>query len=163
MLCTKKAIAWSTQNKTSADSIGVQFIEQPRALVDANNKPTKGQRSYTTHNLTSRYPAILTQSLPLNWVPELAVLDGMFLIHVKPFRTKATFQDYKLLLQRFVQPHFKKGTKEVHVLFDKPTESGFNPKQWDQLGRDEDQVKENNTHTCTYNISDATKVPSNWK
>jgi len=74
------------------------------------------------------------------------------LIHVKPFRTKATFQDYKLLLQRFVQPHFKKGKMEAHVLFDKPPESGFNPKQWEQSGRDEDQVKENNTHVHTTSV-----------
>ena len=39
-LCTKRAIAWATKHGTDTNCIGMQFIEQPRALVDVNNKPT---------------------------------------------------------------------------------------------------------------------------
>lgn len=66
--CTKRAIAWAKQHNTSAECIGMQFIEQPRALVNADNKPTKGQKSYTTHNLETRYPSIISKSLPDNWI-----------------------------------------------------------------------------------------------
>lgn len=38
---TNCAIAWANQHQTATDSIGVQFIEYPRAFVDVN-KPTKG-------------------------------------------------------------------------------------------------------------------------
>ena len=96
----------------------MQFIEQPRALVDTNNKPTKGQKSNMTQNLVARYPSIISQSVPDGWTPELVVLDGMFLVHVKPFGTNNTFKDYSmLLLRRFVQPHFKGGANKLHVIF----------------------------------------------
>lgn len=106
--CTKQAIAWAQQHSTSADCIGMQFVEQPRALVDVNNKPTKGQKSYTKNQLSTRYSSILCKRVPENWVPEMVVLDGMFNIHVKPFGGNGTYQDHvKMLLRRFVQPHFK--------------------------------------------------------
>ena len=138
----------------------MQFIEQPRAFVDIHNMPTKGQKSYITKNLAARYSTILDKSLPDQWIPELAVIDGMFLIHVKPFGRDTHFKEYvRLLLRRFIQPHFKQGTREVHVLFDKPPQSNFNPKQWEQEKRDMQQT----TSTHIHDISDTTRVPSNWK
>ena len=161
-ICTKRAIAWASQHQTTADCLGVQYIEQPRAFVDANNKPTKGQKSFITQHLAARYTTIINKSLPDQWTPELVVIDGMFLVHVKPFGSKTTFADYvRLLLRRFVQPHFKKGTKEVHILFDKSQQSNFNPKQWEQETRDEGQKQ--NTHIHIHDIHNSTKVPSNWK
>ena len=73
----------------------MQFIEQPRALVDTNNKPTKGQKSNMTQNLVARYPSIISQNVPDGWTPELVIL---FLVHVKPFGTNNTFKDYTMLL-----------------------------------------------------------------
>ena len=160
-LCTKRAIAWTNKHDTNANCIGMQFIEQPRALVDVNNKPTKGQKSFITKNLTARYATIISKSLPDKWNPELVVLDGMFLIHVKPLGRSTNFVEYaRLLLRRFVQPHFCRGSKEVHMLFDKQPQTGFNPKQWEQEERDTNHVK--NIHTHTLDISDTTEVPSNW-
>ena len=84
----------------------------------------------------------------------------MFLIHVKPFGRDTHFKEYvRLLLRRFIQPHFKQGTREVHVIFDKPPQSNFNPKQWEQEKRDMQQT----TSTHIHDISDTTHVPSNWK
>ena len=161
-MCTKRTIAWANQHQTATECIGVQFIEQPRALVDVNNKPTKGRKSFITQNLAARYTTIINNSLPDQWITELVVLDGMFLIHVKPFGRNTNFAEYvRLLLRRFVQLHFKQGTREVHVLFDKPPQSNFNPKQWEQEKRDDGQKPITSVHV--HDISDTTQVPSNWK
>ena len=160
--CTKRAIAWAKLQNTNADCIGMQFIEQPRALVDTNNKPTKGQKSNITQTLVARYPSMIIQRVPDGWTPELVILDGMFLVHVKPFGTSSTFRDYTLLLlRRFVQPHFKGGAHEVHVLFDNTSETDFNPKQWEQQERDSSSNVTSHIHITT--ISDEIIVPSNWK
>ena len=112
--------------------------------MPTRNQPTKGQKgfkSFITQHLAACYATIINKSqLPDQWTPELVVIDGMFLIHVKPFGRNTTFADYvKFLLGRFVQPHLKKGTKEVHILFNKSPQSNFNPKQWEQETRDEGQ------------------------
>ena len=161
-MCTKRTIAWANQHQTATECVGVQFIEQPRALVDVNNKPTKGRKSFITQNLAARYTTIINNSLPDQWTTELVVLDGMFLIHVKPFGRNTNFAEYvRLLLRRFVQLHFKQGTREVHVLFDKPPQSNFNPKQWEQEKRDDGQKQTTSVHV--HDIRDTTQVPSNWK
>ena len=53
----------------------MQSIEQPRALVDINNKPTKGKKGNMTQNLVAQYPSIISQSVPDGWIPELVILD----------------------------------------------------------------------------------------
>ena len=53
----------------------MQSIEQPRALVDINNKPTKGKKGNMTQNLVVQYPSIISQSVPDGWIPELVILD----------------------------------------------------------------------------------------
>ena len=107
----------------------------------------------------------LCASIPDGWTPELVVLDGMFLVHVKPFGTNNTFKDYSmLLLRRFVQPHFKGGANEVHIIFDKTSQTDFNPKQWEQQERDSSQDNSTTTlHVHLPTISDEITVPSNWK
>ena len=163
--CTKRAIAWAKDQNKNADCIGMQFIEQPRALVDTNNKPTKGQKSNLTQHLVARYPTVITQNLPEGWTPEVVILDGMFLLHVKPFGNGSTFKNYAmLLLRRFVQTHFKQGVNEVHIIFDKTSQTDFNPKQWEQQERDASRDKDaTTTHVHVQTISDEVTVPSNWK
>ena len=151
-ICTKRAVAWANQHQTTTDCIGVQFIEQPRAFVDVNNKPTKGQKSLITQSLAARYTNILSKSLPEKWVPELVILDGMFLVHVKPFGRNTNFAEYaRLLLRRFVQPHFKRGTKEVHVLFDRPPNQTSTPNNGNK--KRETLVKNNPQHTFTMSMT----------
>ena len=57
--CTKKAIAWANQHEKGIECIGKQFIEQPRALVDTDGQPTKGDKSAMTATLYSRYNSII--------------------------------------------------------------------------------------------------------
>ena len=42
-LCTRKSIAWAKTQGQSDDCIGLQFIEEPRALVCSDGTPTKGE------------------------------------------------------------------------------------------------------------------------
>ena len=116
-LCTKKAIAWADHHEQGIECIGKQFIEQPRALVDSEGQSTKGDKCAMTKTLSSRYKSIIKSDLP-SWTPEIAILDGMFLINVKPLGK--TFEHYtNFLLRRFVVPYHTQGTKEVHIIFDR--------------------------------------------
>ena len=73
--------------------------------------------SVYTMLLCSRYNSIIKSDYPPSWTPEIAILDGMFIINIKPFGK--TFEDYtKFLLRRFVQPFYTQGANEVHVIFD---------------------------------------------
>ena len=90
--CTKKAIAWAEQHEKGIECIGKQFIEQPRALVGTDGQPTKGDKSAMTSTLCSHYNSIIKSDYPPSWTPEIAILDGMFIINVKPLGK--TFEDY---------------------------------------------------------------------
>ena len=46
--CMRKKIAYAYKNGTSADVMGEQFIEFPRALCNIDNLPVKGQKSLVT-------------------------------------------------------------------------------------------------------------------
>ena len=89
--CTKKAIAWAEQHEYGIECIGKQFIEEPRALVDSDGQPTKGEKRGITQTLSTRYKSLIKRDLP-SWIPEIAILDGMFLINVKPLGK--TFEKY---------------------------------------------------------------------
>ena len=154
-LCTKRCL-----KLPQLTNVSVQFIEQPRALEDVHNNPTTGQKSYMTKALSTRYKDITNQALPSGWQQELAILEGMFLINIKPLGK--TFEEYaQLLSRRFVRPQFDSGTTEVHILFDDPNHQPFNPKHWEQMRRD------NHCSTATHqhlaNIEDTLLVPTDWK
>ena len=54
-----------------------------------------------------------------DWIPDLVILDAMFLIQCSPFWQTLNISDYaKLLLKRFALVHYTAGVKEVHMLFD---------------------------------------------
>lgn len=160
--CTKKAIAWATQHEQGIECIGKQFIEEPRALVDPDGQPTKGQKRAITQTLSSRYTSLIKSDLP-SWTPEIAILDGMFLINVKPLGN--TFEQYtNFLLRRYVANFYTQGTLEVHIIFDKQYGKEFNPKQWEQSQRDQSTKRiEDDQHVHISNITDTTQVPSNWR
>ena len=39
----------------------------------------------------ARYSTTIHKTLPDKWIPKLVVLDGMLLIHVKPFERNTNF------------------------------------------------------------------------
>ena len=58
---------------------------------------------------------------PGGWVPDSVVLEGMFLINTSPLVKHCTMKDYaQFLVRRFAVPHFARGSKEVHIVFDSP-------------------------------------------
>lgn len=66
------------------------------------------------------------KSLP--WVPQVAIIDAMFIVNTRPLRRTKTVAEYAhLLFDRFALEHFKGGVKEVHLIFDKPGRQTFNP------------------------------------
>jgi DNA-directed RNA polymerase subunit M/transcription elongation factor TFIIS len=69
----------------------------------------------------------------------------------------------KMLINRFIQPHFKNGVKQVHVIFDcHNTESDYeSPKEIERKKRDmEHSVKPSHVHVV---ITEDEEIPSNWR
>ena len=68
--------------------------------------------------------SVIVSNFQTSWVPESVILEGMFLIQTAPPPGVTTFQQYtEMLLKRFVLPHLRAGTLEVHVVFDDPDPS----------------------------------------
>jgi len=60
----------------------------------------------------------------------------MFLINIRPLRTTKTIEDYAtLLFNQVVVGYFQLGTTEVHLVFDKPGSTPFNPKAFEHRRR----------------------------
>ena len=64
------------------------------------------------------------------------------------------------LMKRFVIPYLKKGSWEVHLLFDDPGRLLDIPKQYEQSRRD--QISASSDHVCHVFFNDA-EVPAKWK
>jgi len=126
----------------------------------------QGNKKYQHHNLQRRYkhPPIIIQELPAGWIPDIVILEGMFLIQTSPISTMSCMQDYvKLLLSRFVRPHFIAGVKSVHVVFDVPGAQQETPKEIEQYRRDRTaDATGNRQHYCT-SFSDDLLVPDKWR
>ena len=67
--------------------------------------------------------------------------------------------DYgNFLLKRFITPHLRKGSKEIHLLFDEPGQQEENPKSFEQARRELPP----SDHQCMVFCEDA-EVPSYWR
>ena len=53
--CLRKAFAWNAKFGSSSQHVGQQYIELSRAISDPKGNLHKGQKSYTTKWLESRY------------------------------------------------------------------------------------------------------------
>ena len=87
----------------------------PRALIGKDGLPYKGTNSCTTAYFERRYsnPPAIIHSIPVGWIPHSVILEGMFLIQVSPLPSMHCMEEYvKLLLSRYVRPHFYAGTIE---------------------------------------------------
>ena len=123
--CMRRKIAFANKTGTTHDVIGQQYIEFPQALCETNGLPVKRQKSIATKFYQARYKdsELITHSFSSNWTPDTVILEGMFLINTKPlhFHKIMTLSDYgNFLLRRFILPYFRKGSQEVHLLFDDP-------------------------------------------
>ena len=134
------------------------------AISDNVGNPLKGQKSYTSRSLESRYkmanPQVFITNLP--WRPECSMLEGMFLINTTPLGSHKTLSDYaKFCMTRFILLQFKRGCVEVHVIFDNPGRLKNTPKYFEHLRRDA-SAKVANDHCCD-TITSTTKIPKRWR
>lgn len=93
------------------------------------------------------------------WTANTVIMEGMFLINTKSLNNHRTMDEYgKFLIRRFITPHFHKGSKEVHLLFDSPGQLGENPKSFKQARRDSSLPSE---HICWVFFNEA-EIPAKW-
>lgn len=89
----KKKMKFSQRTGKPIEKPSEQLIELPLSISDNAGNSLKGQKSYTTRSLQSRYkmanPQIFVTNLP--WRPECTMLEGMFLINTTPLGSHRTF------------------------------------------------------------------------
>ena len=139
--CLHKKLKWCKQTKKPVETLAEQYIPLPLAIASSDGSPLKGQKSYSTKAIETRYkessPAVILNGLPQGWKPECSIIDGMFIINTTPLGTHRTLADYaQFLIRRFILPQFSKGSKEVHVIFDNPGRLQQTPKYFERLRRD---------------------------
>lgn len=160
----KKKILFSGQLVDKPDE---QLLEYPLSICDNAGNPLKGQKSYFTKSLQTRYknadPPIITPYLPPNWTPQCTILEGMFLINTLPLPNHFNLANYgNFLLKRFIISQFGKGSSEVHVIFDSPGRLENTPKSFEQKRRDNKATVAPN-HTCV-ELTGSTMIPrKKWR
>lgn len=81
----KKRVAFASSTGSQLSLPYEQCIELPRAIANIDGTPVKGTKSKTTHCLERRYekviPPIISSALNISWIPEVVVMEGMFLIN----------------------------------------------------------------------------------
>ena len=164
--CLHKKIKWSKQTGRPIDKIAEQYIPIPLALADSNGIPLKGQKSNTTKALKMRYkdaiPQVFLNTLPEQWVPGCVIVEGMFMLNTTPLGSHKTFADYaNFLIKRFVYPHYAKGTKDVHMIFDNPGRLSQTPKYFERKRRDSSATVIVG-HMCD-DITKSRYIPSKWR
>ncbi len=118
----RRMVAWVAEHGTEGTDLNAllgTISPIPRALVGGDGLPYKGTKSNTTTCLKHRYsePPVISDILPSGWVPDVVILEGMFLIHTPPLTTMTCMRDYvRLLLSRFIQPHFSSGANEDRLV-----------------------------------------------
>ena len=134
----KKSVVWLTQhggNSSDLETLLGPPSPVPRALMDSSGFPYKGTKSSTTTYLERQYtnPSKISNMLPMGWIPHSVILEGMFLIQMAPILSIGSMEEYvKLLLSRYVRPHFNAGAIEVHVVFDVAGLQEESPKEIEQ-------------------------------
>ena len=161
-MCYKRTIAFSEERGQPVSAL-CQFIEKPRAICDTNNMPQKGAKWVIYDIFDKRYGSklkIITSMPCVSLVGACFIAEGMNMIYTSPLRHYRTFSDYvSFLVARWVIPFFKKGCKEVRVLFDQVDSQGLSPKSVERSRRD---ATEEETDVYT-DISDETILPPNWQ
>ena len=171
--CIRRELAWSAQTHNSAQkSRGEQYLELPRALCTHDAIPHKGQKSFATKFFEARYKDLMMCSYPAQWVPDIVILEGMFLINTSPLITHSSMKDYaRFLIKRFTIPHFIKGVIQVHILFDNPIQVHIlfdNPGCIPNTPKAVEQRRRDSAHALSpehqhYEVFDSAAVPSNWR
>ena len=164
----KKTVVWLAEHGGEGADLNTLLgppSPTPRALMDNDGLPYKGTKSSTTAYLERRYtnPPVIINSLPTGWIPHSVILEGMFLIQMSPLPSMNCMEEYvKLLLSRYVRPHFYAGVIEVHVVFDVAGLQRETPKEIEQMRRDGTMNNASTRHHCIDFCSDLL-VPEKWR
>ena len=138
--CLRRRLAWCSRTGKSINIGQEQYSIYPRALSDCDGNPHTGSKSIWTTKYASRYnndSCVLAENLPVNWIPDAVLIDGMFLINTNPLHQTENLSHYSyLLFNHFMKQYFQKGSKTIHLLFDNPNTVSFNPKALEQSRRD---------------------------
>ena len=76
----------------------MQYNDVPLAIATPNHAPRSGTKSYVTQLYRKRWSQYFTL-FPDREVPDLVVIDGMFVINTAPLM-RHTFADYASFLAR---------------------------------------------------------------
>ena len=162
--CLRRKLAWCKHNAQPDAFNNDQYSLLPRAIADEEGYPQKGTKSHWTDKLQNRYklakPTVFMNFLL--WMPQVVLIDAMFLINTRPLRRTKTILEYTILLfNQVVVQYFKAGANEVHLIFDKPGRQKFNPKVFEHHKR-YDKTKSINQHQHCY-FEPSTIIPSRWQ
>ena len=158
-----KKLKWSKKTQKPVDVIAEQYIPLPLAIADNDGMPIKGNKSFTTKALKSRYKEtpVVTSQLPPKWTPDCCIIEGTFMLNTSPING-TTFSDYaKFLMNRYIKPEFTRGAQEVHLIFDNPGRLKETPKHFERQRRDQSATIQTN-NTCE-SIHAAQKLPYQWR
>ena len=159
--CLRQRLAWCNRTGQTYDPSVEQYSTYPRAIADVNGRPHKGSKSTWTDKIGKRYQSVVLNTLPQGWIPDVAIIDGMFLINCTPLRSISNISEYAMLLfKRFIAPHFNAGAIEVHLVFDTESRRQFNPKCFEHERRDAGNSSDNHEHIT---FTPTTKVPQIWR
>ena len=162
-LCYKRTIAYSEEKKIPISDLG-QFIQTPRAICLPTGLPYKGAKSVMYDQFEKRYTSkaqMITSSINFSDSNVCVIIEGMNIIYSSPLKQFKTFKDYAcFLIQRWIYSYFRKGYREVRILFDEDGTQGISPKGVERSRRDTGEAKD--TSDAYESISDGTTLPSNW-
>ena len=84
------------------------------------------------------------------------------MLNTSPIGTHKTFSDYgDFLFVRFIVPQWRRGSKEVHVIFDNPGRIPESPKLFERARHDDCATVLSN-HLCN-EITNNSQIPSKWR
>ena len=99
-------------------------------------------------------PSIITPCLPPDWTPQCSIL-----INTVPLPNHFNLANYgTFLMKRFIISQFKKGSSEVHVIFDSPGRLENTPKYYEQKHRDSKAAVAASNHVCA-DLTSSTLIP----
>ena len=106
--CLHKKLKWCKQTKKPVETLAEQYIPLPLLLLAVTKVHLKGQKSYSTKAIETRYkessPPVILNGLPQGWKPECSIIDGMFIINTTPLGTHRMLADICTVFNKKVHP-----------------------------------------------------------
>ena len=144
--CMRRQASMALENPNRPIHIQT-YSTLPRALVNKDGSPGKGQKSATTSALSKRYHLLPLISENLPWVPHSVIIDAMFIIHsTPPLHNKCVVDYAHFIMNRYINTHFERGVMEVHVVFDDPGRHPMYPKSFEHKRRDKQATPDDHSH-----------------